>query len=96
MPNGGQLVVATDTTAHGVCLNLIDTAAAWTNKRCPESSKRFYSTKPGGSGLGLPTYGQIIEAHGGTITAKAKSAAARDSPSNSPRRRGWSKPKRES
>jgi signal transduction histidine kinase len=32
----------------------------------------FYSTKRGGSGLGLPTTQKIIEAHGGTISVQSE------------------------
>ena len=32
----------------------------------------FFSTKPGGSGLGLPTTAKIIEAHGGRITVQSE------------------------
>jgi signal transduction histidine kinase len=72
MPDGGQLVVATDTTPRGVCLHLIDTGTGMDEKTLARIFEAFYSTKPGGSGLGLPTTGKIIEAHGGTITCQSE------------------------
>jgi signal transduction histidine kinase len=32
----------------------------------------FFSTKPAGSGLGLPTARKIIEAHGGTLDVQSE------------------------
>ena len=32
----------------------------------------FYSTKPSGSGLGLPTTQKIVEAHGGQIGVQSE------------------------
>jgi signal transduction histidine kinase len=74
MPDGGQLVVATDTTPRGVCLHLIDTGCGMDEQTMARIFEAFYSTKPGGSGLGLPTTGKIIEAHGGTITCQSEVA----------------------
>src|SRR2546429_5213892 len=37
----------------------------------------FFTTKPGGSGIGLVLSRQIAEAHGGAITPKERSASAR-------------------
>jgi signal transduction histidine kinase len=71
MSGGGQLVVATDTTARGVCLHLIDTGSGMDEKTLARIFEAFYSTKPGGTGLGLPTTGKIVEAHGGTITCQS-------------------------
>lgn len=72
MPDGGQLVVATDTTPRGVCLHLIDTGLGMDEKTLARIFEAFYSTKPGGTGLGLPMTGKVIEAHGGTITCQSE------------------------
>ncbi len=72
MPGGGQLVVATDSTPRGVCLHLIDTGCGMDEQTLARIFEAFYSTKPGGSGLGLPTTGKIVEAHGGTITCQSE------------------------
>ncbi len=68
MPDGGQLVVRTRTTSTGVALELIDTGCGMDAKTAEHIFDTFFSTKQGGSGLGLPTTRKIIEAHGGRIS----------------------------
>ncbi|HEX4128809.1 MAG TPA: ATP-binding protein [Pirellulales bacterium] len=72
MPDGGQLVVGTEATPRGVALHLIDTGVGMDTKSMGKIFDAFYSTKPGGSGLGLPTTRRIIEAHGGTIFVQSE------------------------
>jgi len=72
MPDGGQLVVRTYGTADGVALDLIDTGCGMGERTRSKVFEAFYSTKPGGSGLGLPTTRKIIEAHGGTIDLQSE------------------------
>jgi signal transduction histidine kinase len=72
MPQGGQLVVRTKTTATGVALELIDTGCGMDAKTADQVFEAFFSTKPGGSGLGLPTTRKIIEAHGGRIAVESE------------------------
>jgi signal transduction histidine kinase len=67
MPDGGQLVVRTKTTASGVALELIDTGCGMADRTKAHIFDAFFSTKQGGSGLGLPTTRKIIQAHGGEI-----------------------------
>jgi signal transduction histidine kinase len=67
MPQGGQLVVRTHVTADGVALDLIDTGVGMDSKTQAQVFDTFFSTKQGGSGLGLPTTKKIVEAHGGRI-----------------------------
>jgi two-component system, NtrC family, sensor histidine kinase HydH len=54
-----------------VCLSLIDTGQGMAPDVLARVFQPFYSTKQGGTGLGLPTTRRIIEAHGGTITAES-------------------------
>jgi signal transduction histidine kinase len=67
MESGGQLVVRTRAAGLGVLLELIDTGPGMDPDQLAKAFQAFYTTKQGGSGLGLPTARKIVEAHGGTI-----------------------------
>lgn len=72
MPNGGQLWARTYSNRGGVCLDLIDTGSGVDDNTVLHMFEPFYSTKDGGSGLGLPTARKIIEAHGGRISVQSE------------------------
>jgi len=72
MPGGGQLVVRTYPHGDSVALDLIDTGGGMDPKTAAQVFDAFFSTKPGGSGLGLPTARKIIEAHDGQITVQSE------------------------
>lgn len=72
MEDGGQLVVRTYTTPRGVALDLIDTGCGMDDGTAIHMFEPFYSTKNGGSGLGLPTARKIIQAHGGRISVQSE------------------------
>ncbi len=72
MADGGQLVLRTRPTPTGVALDLIDTGCGMDEKTQQRIFQAFYSTKPGGSGLGLPTTRKIVEAHGGQISLQSE------------------------
>ena len=72
MPEGGQLVVRTRTSGNRVAVHLIDSGCGMDERTAAQMFDAFFSTKPGGSGLGLPTTSKIIEAHGGTISVESE------------------------
>ncbi len=72
MEDGGQLWVRTAPTLDGVALELIDTGCGVDDTTLLHMFEPFYSTKDGGSGLGLPTARKIIEAHGGRISVQSE------------------------
>ena len=72
MQGGGQLLVRTHAVTGGVVLDLIDTGCGMDEKTAAKIFQAFYSTKPGGSGLGLPTALKIIEAHNGRISVESE------------------------
>jgi len=72
MPQGGQLVVRTSGQGEWVALELIDTGVGMDENTREHAFEAFYSTKPGGSGLGLPTARKIVEAHGGEIRVQSE------------------------
>lgn len=71
MTDGGVLTVRTRLTRFGVALDLIDTGCGMNEKTALHMFETFYSTKNGGSGLGLPTARKIVEAHGARIDVQS-------------------------
>lgn len=71
MPGGGDLTAITRITRNGVALDLIDTGMGMDERTAVHMFEAFYSTKDGGSGLGLPIARKIIEAHGGRISVQS-------------------------
>ena len=67
MPDGGELIVTTRSEGDWCALNVTDTGSGMTEEVRVHIFDAFYSTRSGGSGLGLPTTRKIVEAHGGTI-----------------------------
>jgi signal transduction histidine kinase len=76
MPGGGELTIQAacepgDGTRPDVCLTLIDTGKGMAPEVLARVFEPFFSTKPGGTGLGLPTTRKIVEGHGGCISVES-------------------------
>jgi two-component system, NtrC family, sensor histidine kinase HydH len=76
MPQGGEITVQALLDENGgermVCLSLIDTGKGMTPEVQGKVFQPFFSTRPGGTGLGLPTTRKIVEGHGGTIEVQSE------------------------
>jgi signal transduction histidine kinase len=72
MPSGGELMLTTRRDGPSIVLDVIDTGVGMTEEVRARIFDAFFSTRPAGSGLGLPTARKIIEAHGGTIQVQSE------------------------
>ena len=72
MPQGGELIVQACGENGGVRLDLIDTGTGMTEEQRAKAFRPFFTTKPGGSGLGLATTRRIVEAHDGAIAVESE------------------------
>jgi signal transduction histidine kinase len=71
MAEGGELIITSRQEGPWIVLDVIDTGSGMTEDIRTHIFDPFYSTRPGGSGLGLPTTRKIIEAHGGFIDVQS-------------------------
>ncbi len=83
MPSGGELILTTRREGPWIVLDVIDTGVGMTEEVRARIFDAFFSTRPAGSGLGLPTTRKIVEAHGGTIQVQSEPGKGRSSPSGS-------------
>jgi signal transduction histidine kinase len=72
MPEGGELTIQASREGDQVSLSLIDTGKGMSREVLSRIFKPFYSTKPGGTGLGLPTTRKIVRAHGGSLEVQSE------------------------
>jgi two-component system NtrC family sensor kinase len=64
---GGQLTLSTRTVNGHVEIAVTDTGPGLTPEATSRLFEPFFSTKPGGTGLGLSLSRQIVQAHGGRL-----------------------------
>jgi signal transduction histidine kinase len=72
MPSGGELILTTRREGGSVVLDVTDTGVGMSDEVRGRIFDAFFSTRPSGSGLGLPTTRKIVEGHGGTIHVQSE------------------------
>jgi signal transduction histidine kinase len=75
MPGGGEITIQAVRDGDSVVLHIIDTGNGMPPEHAAKAFRPFYTTRTGGSGLGLPTTRKIIEAHGGSIELQSEVGA---------------------
>lgn len=71
-PPGGQVFVSTMLEEDSVVINVTDTGAGIDQHQIERVLEPYFSTKKGGTGLGLPTVRRVAEDHGGTLTMQSE------------------------
>ena len=74
MPRGGLIEMQTRVHDGRVELEIIDNGCGMDENILSRIFTAFFSTKSGGSGLGLATVKRIVEAHGGRVTVESAPA----------------------
>ncbi|MCK4293857.1 MAG: two-component sensor histidine kinase [Planctomycetes bacterium] len=71
MGDGGELMIRTEQQKSDAIIRISDTGSGIAPDKLPHIFDAYYSSRPHGSGLGLPTAKKIIEAHNGSIVAES-------------------------
>jgi two-component system, NtrC family, sensor histidine kinase HydH len=72
MPEGGELTLLARAEDHSVRLDVIDSGIGMSAESLARCFEPFHTTKPNGSGLGLPTTRRIVQMHGGRIDVQSE------------------------
>ena len=72
MPDGGEITLQASADPVQVVLQVIDTGKGMPPEVAERAFRPFYSTRPGGTGLGLPTTRKIVLAHGGDLSVESE------------------------
>jgi signal transduction histidine kinase len=72
MSNGGELIIRTAKQKKDAVIQISDTGSGIAADKLPKIFDAYYSSRPHGSGLGLPTAKKMVEAHNGTIAVDSE------------------------
>jgi len=72
MSDGGELLIRTARQKKDAVIQISDTGSGIAPDKLPYIFDAYYSSRPQGSGLGLPTVKKIVEAHNGTISVDSE------------------------
>jgi len=72
MPKGGNIEVRTQRNGRHILLSIRDSGKGIPPEDLDKIFHLYFSTKPGGTGLGLPLAKRIIEEHGGQIEVESR------------------------
>jgi len=72
MSGGGELMIRTEKQDKDALIRISDTGSGIPQDRLSHIFDAYYSTRPQGSGLGLPTAKKIIDAHKGSISVDSE------------------------
>jgi two-component system, sporulation sensor kinase E len=71
MPQGGTLTLECVRTVTAVQLRVSDSGMGIPAERVPRIFEPLYTTKPGGTGMGLYIVQETLSAHGGSVTVES-------------------------
>lgn len=72
MPGGGELIVELRRNGPRIDLTITDTGVGMSHEQVERCFDLYWSTKKGGTGLGLATTKRIIEQHDGSIAVESE------------------------
>ena len=72
MSDGGELIIRTGRQNKDTVIQISDTGSGIAPERLANIFNAYYSSRPSGSGLGLPTAKKIVEAHNGTLSVTSE------------------------
>jgi signal transduction histidine kinase len=72
LPDGGEIICRSRDEEHRCLLEVADNGPGLDPTKSARVFDLFYSTKPGGTGLGLPLANRIVEEHGGRMAVMSE------------------------
>lgn len=72
MSKGGELIIRTAKQKENAVIVISDTGSGVAPEKLTRIFDAYYSSRPQGSGLGLPTARRIVEVHNGTISVDSE------------------------
>jgi signal transduction histidine kinase len=78
MPNGGEMILAASNGDGRVVIDVIDTGSGISPEAQEKVFQAYYSTKKGGTGLGLAMAKRIAEEHGGRLGVTSETGKGSD------------------